>query len=389
MSDERETLRFQVQRDGKNFVVRRFKTLAEGIYYKFPASLQSKDQHTKLFAYPAIVAAERDCAKDKNYRHIAVKMLETEVALYLDEARNPIFKDVTLEEDENQTEKMRPATGEAQQKPPDTAQELLLQKVNELENKLKETQTTSQAEVEKKFALNLFDGADPATDWITKFENECSRFNIGDANVDKRVELLGRLMKPESPAKNWFDINLSLNGHSGIWGSWRTAFTKVFAVKNWKPVREAHYLKYRNGSLVDYCLAKEKKLLNADPEAAAISRINAIVMGLPEFVQDQLPRGDLKEVNDLLAKLAALPEPFANKGRAEQKKSEGAEPCPYCKSKGFKKRFHRLEDCRTKRRDEENEKAPKKSKPKVNLLEQSSTEDSSDDEKQEIASSLN
>lgn len=368
MATERETLRFQVQRDGKHFVVRRFKTLAEGIYYKFPTSLQPKDQHPALFAYPAIAAAEKDCPKDKNYRHISVKMTVEEVELYLDEARNPIFKGVTLEEDPNQTEKMKPTTSE----PPDTTHQLLLSKVTELENKLKETQAASQADLEKKFSLNLFDGDGQATEWIAKFENECDRFGIDETNLKKRVELLGKLMKPESAAKNWFDINLSLNNDANTWSDWTTAFTKVFDVKNWKTVREAHYLKYMSGSLVDYCLAKEKKLLSADPEASAISRINAIVMGLPEFVQDQLPRGDLKEVNDLLEKLAALPEPFANKTRAR-----------------FKKRFHRLDECRTKKSDEEKEKAAKKSsKLKVNMLDESS-DDSSDDEKQEISSSLN
>lgn len=399
MAEAREILRFQVQREGRDFKVRRFKTEKEGVYYKFPATHQSKDLHKKLFAYTAIVAAEKDCPNDSNYRHISVKMLASEAALYVDEAGNPIFDGITLEEDEIQKEKMKPPKQQQQQPPDeqlnrsDPTHSLLLQRLIELENKLKEAEQANLADIEKKFTLNRFDGSEQAKDWLEKFESECNRFGVTDADRERRVELLGKMISSESTAKNWFDINRkNLDGDSYTWSCWKSAFLKVFAIKNWKPVREAHYLKYSSGPLVEYALAKDLKLLNADPGASATSRINSIVMGLPEFVQDQLPRGALNEVNDLLEKLAALPEPFTNKVRGSEKNSkrEIAEPCPYCKSKGFKKRFHRLEDCRTKKQDEESEKAARKSKAKVNLAEQtSSTDGSSDEDKKEIGSSLN
>ena len=84
------TLRFQVQRDGSDFKVRRFKTKEEDVYYKLPSNLQSKNLHPKLFTHPLIAKAESDCAKDQNYRHLSIKMAAADASSYIDELGNPI-----------------------------------------------------------------------------------------------------------------------------------------------------------------------------------------------------------------------------------------------------------------------------------------------------------
>lgn len=396
-------LRFLIQRDSDVIKVRRFRSEKEKVYFKLPDHLQDKEKHPELFTYTPIVRAETACVENRFYRHVTVKMSEEHAALYVDETGNPFFSDTSLEEDENQTEKSiasrqqpaDPSEGGSTSTPSAQDDSFWTLRVSELEAQLKAFRNLNVADVEKKFVLSLFDGTEDAGAWFEKFEAECDRYGITDRL--KRVEALGKMMKTESKAQDWYDNSLKKLSHATQWSTWKASFTKVFATKNWQPVRDAHRFKYSDGPLIDYGLRKEKKVLLADPGSSQKSMINAIVMGLPESIQDQLERKQFVLVNDLLEKLGAMSVPSSATKWTREKRSnnEARSPCPYCAAKGFTRRFHRLEECREKRKDQALEKSSKAKKPKasVNFTAKqdagSSSEESSEDEKFAQMSSLN
>lgn len=370
-------LRFQVQRLGTEFCVMRFKEEKEDVFYKIPAHLQLKSKHTELFTYIEVSRTEEACPNDENYRHVWVEMSEQHARLYRDKSGNAVFKDQSLEADDNQTEKIQKKNSAAKESTEALSQQLILKMMRTLEARLDESNAASKADVAKKFGLSKFDGADEASSWLEKFEAECERLAVdGDA---KRIEMLGKMMKPESKAQDWYENCKKALPRSSLWTSWTFAFKNVFVPKNWVPVREAHSFKYTGDPLLDYSLAKEKRMLNADPTASQKSVINAIVIGLPEIIQDQLIRKDIVSVIDLQSKLASLSVPDEHKKRdglkggrnGKHKQRSESNPCSYCKKKLGVNRYHRLEDCWTKQKDEREsgsrEKKKKTTKAEANL----------------------
>lgn len=388
-------LRFLVQRDGNVIKVRRYRSETEKVYFKLPDHLQSKDQHPELFTYKAIIRAEAALTEDLFYRHITVKMSGAHAARYLDETRNPIFSDISLEEDENQTEKnitvrtpiLNASGGAPSDRQPEQNDSVLQERISKLESLLKAARIQNVADVERKFALNRYECAEDAVSWFEKFDAECERYGITERM--KKVEALGKMMKPDSSAQDWYENSLKKLAYSTQWATWRASFTTVFAAKNWQPVRDALNFRYSSGPLIDYGLKKEKKLLLADLGCSQKSLINIIVMGLPEPIQDQLERKEFVLVNDLLAKMGAMTDPTKTSRWTKEKQSnfEVKSPCAYCAAKGFRRRFHRIEVCRVKQKDEELEKKSSKtktSKNSANLTEKRDnglSSESSEDEK--------
>ena len=388
-------LKFQVQREGAEMKVRRYRLEADGVYHKLPTELQSETLHERLFTYPPIIRARRDCSEEKNFRHQKVKMTEADAALYLDDSGNLVFSDTSLEPDENQTEKVKKEEADECQKEANGAagaserDQYWIKRLDSVERELRENKKLNIVDVEKKFLLNKYDGEEDANTWFAKFESECERYKID--NREKRIEALGKVLKPGSRAATWHDVSVK-KLETCQWATWKSAFLKVFAPKNWDAVVEAIDYRYSEGPLTAYSLMKEKKLLLTDPAITQRSMINLIVHGLPKSIQEKLERKDYLFVNDLHEKLNALADPppkYRVPGGKDHWKGGKRKPCAYCDSKGLRGRFHREEDCRTKQWDEkkpkDNRKDEKKPKTKAqaNLMMKESSDDSSSESSSE------
>lgn len=211
----------------------------------------------------------------------------------------------------------------------------------------------------KNMTLNHFSGADEGPDWMRRFESECSRLEITDER--DRIVLLKSFM--EGSAKAWADA-CETKLTDDDWKGWADAFRATFTKKSWTTVRTAHSFRYLAGSLTDFAIEKQKKLLNIEKEMTDRSLIDHIVVSLPEYVRDKLDRDQITTTNELFTELAKIEvrkqpnnqqtaKPIATnfktskEERSAKSSSEAsAKLCPICKQLGFRADRHPGRKCR-------------------------------------------
>lgn len=149
---------------------------------------------------------------------------------------------------------------------------------------------------------------------MNSFEKECERFEINED--EKKIEIL-RLFLDKS-CIDWYSsmiIKLTLNSE---WQNWKGKFCETYANKGWTPVTYAIAFKYKNGSLLEYAIKKERLLLEIRKSINKGTLIDLIAAGLPNFVLNRIDREELKETEDLFNELNKC-EHLINKKRYEQK----------------------------------------------------------------------
>lgn len=151
--------------------------------------------------------------------------------------------------------------------------------------------------------------------WMIIFEAECVRLGI-DEDV-KKIESL-RLFLEES-CLDWYSSMLIKYTVNSEWSTWKKIFCETFAARGWSPVRYAILFKYRQGSLLEYALKKEKLLLETNKSMDKPTLIDLIATGLPNFVADKIDRNNLNETEDLFNNIRGL-EYLVNKKSLEKKR---------------------------------------------------------------------
>lgn len=121
---------------------------------------------------------------------------------------------------------------------------------------IKNTQENGQRSLKhitEKFVIEKFTSKNSnANQWIETFEKECSRFDV----ITEKIKIF-RLFKDQS-CVDWYGsmiIKLTINSE---WSTWKSKFCESFVNKGWNPVTYALLYKYRDGSLLDYAMKKEK-----------------------------------------------------------------------------------------------------------------------------------
>ncbi|ESO08502.1 hypothetical protein HELRODRAFT_169359 [Helobdella robusta] len=113
----------------------------------------------------------------------------------------------------------------------------------------------------------------------------------------KKIEIL-RLFMDKSCA-DWYSsmiIKLTLNSE---WSIWKNKFCKSFANQGWNQVTYALLFKYKDGSLVDYAIKKEKLLLDMRTSIDTGTLVDLIAAGLPGFVLEKINRQSMEDTVDL------------------------------------------------------------------------------------------
>lgn len=98
------------------------------------------------------------------------------------------------------------------------------------------------------------------TQWMVIFEAECTHIGI---NEDIQKIQVFRLFLDDS-CQDWYSsmlIKYRVNSKCSIWNN---NFCETYANKGWTPIRYAFLFKYRQGSLLEYALKKERLLLGRD-----------------------------------------------------------------------------------------------------------------------------
>ncbi|ESN98199.1 hypothetical protein HELRODRAFT_184412 [Helobdella robusta] len=150
--------------------------------------------------------------------------------------------------------------------------------------------------IAEKFIIERFTSKNTnPSQWIDVFEKECLRFDITED--EKKIEIL-RLFMDKSCA-DWYSsmiIKLTLNSE---WSIWKNKFCESFANQGWNQVTYASLFKYKDGSLVDYAIKKEKLLLDMRTSIGTGTLVDLIAAGLPGFVLDKINRQSMEDTVDL------------------------------------------------------------------------------------------
>lgn len=161
---------------------------------------------------------------------------------------------------------------------------------------------------------------------------------------------------------DWYSsmaIKLTINSE---WSTWKNKFCESFANKGWTPVTYALLYKYRDGSLLDYAIRKEKLLLDMRRSIDAGTMVDLIAAGLPEFILNKIDREILKETVDLFNEVSKY-EHMVNKKSFLAKRTYGnprtnekieeKHPCKICENLNKGSRYHPEATCWFRTKDDD------------------------------------
>jgi hypothetical protein len=195
--------------------------------------------------------------------------------------------------------------------------------------------------IQKEIALEKYNGKNyNAATWIDLFEQECDRVEV---ETNQYVDVL-RLVLEGHPA-DWYAVTKKTIG-SGSWATWKREFKVAFGTKGWNEVSDAYNYKYISGSLIEYAFKKHNLLLDADPALPEISRVNMIVVGLPNFAQSRISRANTDTIRKLTTELNQLESGRSSYRKPWEKKFSGAPGLSEKKGKDDRNSFRRYEPCR-------------------------------------------
>lgn len=264
---------------------------------------------------------------------------------YMDEERNILFLDEYLDE----------IIDEPLEKT-DNLQKILEQLI---ENTHKKDNQQDLKNISEKFILEKFNSKNcNAPQWIKNFEQECHRFNL--TKDQTKIEVLRLFL--EKSCVDWYSSTATRLTVEATWEEWRNRFLLTFANRGWGAITYAHTYTYKDGSLIDYAMKKERLLLDVNKTIDTTTLIDCIVVGLPGFIRNRIEREGLTDTTDLFNEIrkhesSMYKKNYANTkdGKPElRKRTEQKEPCKICNALNKGTRYHPEETCWFKIREKNN-----------------------------------
>lgn len=318
----------------------------DGRRYVLPEELRYVGDHDELRRTNNFTKLTNSLKRRNQIRKVWITMTKELQEKYIDEDGNLQFEDQYLEEvneeNSNQTQ--------------DNNLKDILEKLIEAQSK---EEKKNLKQISEKFLIGKFSSkATNAEQWMESFEKECSRFQI-DRSEDK-IELLKVFL--DRPSLDWHSSTLMRLTVNAGWLNWKNRFLECFKDNGWNNVMYALSFKYREGTLTDYALKKEKLLIDFNKDMDIKSLIALIAVGLPEFILNRINKSELKETTDLLNELRQL-ECLVNKKNFQKnftsdskQKYEERKPCKTCEGLGKGLRYHPNEKCWFMKKEENREK---------------------------------
>lgn len=315
-------------------------TTCDNKVYAIPAELQSVCHHKQIMKTSAHSKVKNSLVKRYQIRRLWVSMSEELAKTYMDEDDNIQFMDQYLEE----IEKTQPST--TSQIETDSLQDLF----KKLEHNAPVDKNQSLKDIADRFVIEKFTSKNMnAGQWIQIFE-ECARFDITTDN--EKIALL-RLFMDRSCA-DWYSSMIIKLTMDSEWSSWRSKFCESFTNKGWNLVTYALSFKYKEGTLLDYAIRKEKLLLEMRRSIDIDTLIDLIAVGLPENILNKIDRQILKDTVDLFNEISKY-EHMVYKKRFVPKskfgnlktniKNEDQTPCKICTKLNKGIRYHAESIC--------------------------------------------
>lgn len=321
--------------------------------YALPDGLQVVGHHKELIKTAAYSKVKNSLSKRYQTRRVWISLTEELEQIYMDEDGNVQFADRYLEEI-NQDQCTSAAPAATGTKGTNTLEKLL----EKLIESTQESKQQSLKNIADKFVIEKFTSRHSnAAQWMDIFEKECERFQISD---EKKVEVLRLFM--DKSCIDWYSsmvIKLTMNAE---WSEWRENFCDTFVNKGWSPVTYALLYKYKDGSLLDYAIKKEKLLLDMRKSIDAGTLVDLIAVGLPEYILNKIDREALKDTIDLFNEVSKYEHMVNRKTYTFKKKyepsrtnfkNENQKPCKICEGLNKGTRYHSETACwfRTKEDD--------------------------------------
>lgn len=339
-----EKLRFEFTvspgSDGKsNVLTITSVTTSDEKVYAIPETLQAAGHHREIIKTSAYSKVKNSLTKRYQTRRVWISLTEEMKQIYFDEDGNLQFGDQFLEEIN-----LEKATA-VSEKGIDSF-EKLFGKLLENTQELKQQNLKYIAE---KFVIEKFTSKSPnAKLWIDIFEKECLRFDV--TTDEKKIELLRLFM--DKSCVDWYSSMLIKLTIDSEWSTWKNKFCESFANKGWNPVTYALLFKYKEGSLLDYAIRKEKLLLDMRRSIDTGTLVDLIAAGFPEFILNKIDREALKDTVDLFNEVSKYEHMVNKKNILPIKKfgdvslmktndrNEEKKPCKICEKLNKFNRFH-------------------------------------------------
>ncbi|XP_060807701.1 uncharacterized protein LOC132903421 [Amyelois transitella] len=303
--------------------------------YLIPEKLQPARLHEQVIKTQVYLKLKDTIHKRHDKRQVWIRVTPEIRGAYMDEDGNMQFKGYLLEECDIQ----KPAAC--------ISEEAMTEFFENFNACKKETgKSYNIKKLTEKFVLQKFNKkTSNVTQWLDIFEMECTRMSITEDSV--KIEALRLFL--EDSSLDWYSSMLIKYTLNSEWSTWKENFCETFADRGWSPVRYAILFKYRQGSLMEYALKKEKLLLEINKTMDSSTLIDLIATGLPNFIADKIDRCNIKETKDLFNNIRGL-EHLANKkylnnnagnlGNKNKEKDSNYKPCRICEKENKGSRYH-------------------------------------------------
>lgn len=308
-----------------------------GESYNIPEELQAMNLHKEILKCDNIISKVKNSLKRRyDKREVWITLTEELKKTYIDEG-NIQFENYLLEK--------------VEEKENNTTEESLIKILETLNMKDETSKQKNKLKLVEKFVLEKFSGKiTNVNQWLDNFEKECTRLEIV-RDTDK-IEML-RLVMEES-AMDWYNSMIIKNTVNSEWNMWKESLCETFSNKGWTPVRYAFNYKYKQGSILEYALKKERLLLEINKSIDTVTLINLIATGLPNYIADKIDRDKIKTTTELfndirgfehLVKKPIPKEKIDNNANSKGINKDNKSPCSICKKNNKGVRYHPESTC--------------------------------------------
>lgn len=319
--------------------------------FLIPEPLQSGKLHDAVIRTQVFQKVKATLQRRHEKRQVWISVTHELRDTYMDEDGNMQFKGYLLEEITPKSQQQDFAS--------ETSTEALSKILEHFAQFKKEPKHCNLKRLSENIVIDKFTRkTSSVTQWIVIFEAECSRIGI-DEDIQK-IQVF-RLFLDDS-CQDWYSSMLMKYTLNSEWSIWKNNFCETYANKGWSPIRYAFLFKYRQGSLLEYALKKERLLLEVNKLIDKPTLIDLIATGLPNFIADEIDRHMLKDTKDLFKNIRGLEhlmtKRFVEKkgvGMENKKKEKGIkdQPCKICEKEKKGIRFHPESVCWFKNKDSE------------------------------------
>lgn len=181
------------------------------------------------------------------------------------------------------------------------------------------------------------------------FEKECTRFKITEDNT--KIEVLRLFL--EKSCSDWYRATITKLSINNNWNEWKNRFLETFADRGWSTWKYALTFRYKEGSLIDYAIKKERLILEINKNIDQETLVALITTGLPEFIMNKINNEVVKDSTSLFNEIRNYEYMVEKRNNIKsrdskqewRRKYEEKKPCKTCENLNKGVRYHPEDKC--------------------------------------------